>query len=147
MWPLAIQLAKWPFHKPPSKLLQKPCWICKKKRNIWIFEPTIFSQYYKVVFEQSSSDDLSKLQTLTRCLHLFNHLPEQPPKGVYLSSILRFHAHHNNFILIGSKNSLALWDIYVWFFIKQEKREQFFLQNISAIAISIISAFYSWRIK
>lgn len=67
--------------------------------------PKTINQYYKITYEQSDPTDLSKLKTLTKCFHLFNHESHEP-KGLYLQNILRFNAHQNNYILIGSKNPL-----------------------------------------
>jgi len=66
---------------------------------------TVSSQNYKIVFEQSSPEDLSKLVALTKCFHLFSY-DDSKPKGLYLDSVLRFHAHHNNFLLIGSMSKI-----------------------------------------
>lgn len=69
--------------------------------------PTTKNQYFKVVFEQNDKNDLKNLKSLSKCFHLFN-FEGHDPKGLYSDSVLRFHAHHNNFILIGSKNKILL---------------------------------------
>ncbi|CAF0720231.1 unnamed protein product [Brachionus calyciflorus] len=75
--------------------------------NSSITLPQTNKEYYKIVYKQENETDLKALKQYCKCFHLFydqNH----EPKGLYQNSILRFNAHNNNYIFIGSKNKLLL---------------------------------------
>ena len=65
------------------------------------------SQYYKIIYTQENESDLKSLKELTKCFHLF-YDPAHSPKGLYLNTVLRFNAHNNSYIFVGSKSNLLL---------------------------------------
>lgn len=96
-----------PYNKFLGELVKSAIEIspenCYSTGNITM--PTTKNGNYKIVFEQNDDKDLSKLKKICECFHLFVD-ESQPPKGIYLNSILRFNSKENNFLFIGSKNAL-----------------------------------------
>ena len=46
------------------------------------------NEYFKVIYEQKSKEDLTNLKVLAKCFHLFNH-ESSNPKSLYQGNILR----------------------------------------------------------